>query len=213
MPGGHSVVAGVPPRLEWSGLLPRRPPSGDTVLRRIGSLGLRGFRARVGRVASAPVAQLLVGDSNSGEGAGTDRGRLGCVGEQLVRGHCAGVLRQHGRSTESQQRLREGPTTQSSAPNTRVALREVGLRADHIAGLQNRDNAPLFFSLFPQALRSPTVVPEQIKALLLDLEGAWTSKNWMGKLGHCLSGVCWPALGARTAPGREGTSPSVPGPT
>ena len=126
VPGGHSVVAGVPPRLEWSGLLPRRPPSGDTVLRRIGSLGLRGFRARVGRVASAPVARLLVGDSDSGEGAGTDHGRLGCVGEQLVGGHCAGVLRQHGRSTVSQQRLREGPTTQSSAPSTRVALREVG---------------------------------------------------------------------------------------
>ena len=124
MPGGHSVVAGVPPRLEWSGLLPRRPPSGDTVLRRIGSLGLRGFRARVGRVASAPVARLLVGDSNSGEGAGTDRGRLGCVGEQLVGGHRAGVLR--GNMAVVQSLNRGSAKDQSSAPNTRVALREVG---------------------------------------------------------------------------------------
>ena len=49
----------------------------------------------------------------------------------------------------------------------------VSLRADHIAGLQNRaavalsrDNAALFFSVFPQAPRSPTMVPEQFKALL-----------------------------------------------
>lgn len=71
---------------------------------------------------------------------------------------------------------------------------QVSLRADHIPGLRNngadalsRDNAVLFFSLFPQAPRYPTVVPESVSDVLLDREGSWTSKAWLGKLGLCLS--------------------------
>ena len=94
---------------------------------------------------------------------------------------------------------------------------QVSLRADHIPGLQNsgadalsRDNASLFFSLFPQAPRYPTVVPESVSGVLLDREGSWTSKVWMGKLDRCLSRVCPTTPGARTVPARGGTCYSVP---
>uniref|UniRef100_A0A1X7T1A6 Uncharacterized protein n=1 Tax=Amphimedon queenslandica TaxID=400682 RepID=A0A1X7T1A6_AMPQE len=56
------------------------------------------------------------------------------------------------------------------------------------------------------ALRSSSVVPEQVRTLLLDLKGAWTSKSWMEKLGCCLSRVCEPVHEARMALGKEGTS-------
>ena len=68
---------------------------------------------------------------------------------------------------------------------------EVSLRAKHIAGLWNgtadtlsRNNAPLFFSLFLQAPRCLTVVPDLVSAVLLNLEGSWMSKVWMARLGH-----------------------------
>ena len=98
-----------------------------------------------------------------------------------------------------------------------LARFEVSLRAEHIAGLQNgaadtlsRNNAPLFFSLFPQAPRCPTVVPDWVSAVLLDLEGSWTSKVWMARLGLCLSRVCRPVLGAHTQQEKEGTCCSAP---
>ena len=97
---------------------------------------------------------------------------------------------------------------------------QVSLRADHIPGLRNsrantlsRENAVLFFSLFPQAPRYPAVVLESVSGVLLDREGSWTSKVWMGKLGHCLSRVCPPAPGAHMVPARGGTCYSVPGQT
>ena len=93
-----------------------------------------------------------------------------------------------------------------------LAKLEVSLRTEHIAGLRkgvadalSRNNAPLFFSLFPQASRCPTVVPDLVSAVLLDLEGSWTSKVWMVRLGHCLSRVCLQVLGAHMWQGKEGS--------
>ena len=101
-----------------------------------------------------------------------------------------------------------------------LARFEVSLRAEHVAGLRNvaadallRNNATLFFSLFPQAPpppRCPTVVPDCISAVLLDLEGSWTSKVWMARLGLCLSRVCLPVRGVHMWQEKGGTCCSAP---
>uniref|UniRef100_A0A1X7U058 Uncharacterized protein n=1 Tax=Amphimedon queenslandica TaxID=400682 RepID=A0A1X7U058_AMPQE len=120
------------------------------------------------------------------------------------------------------QRLNAGSAREPLFNHLRVfvmllAHLEVSLLADHIAGVQNseadalsRNNAPLFFSICPQALRSPTVVPELIKIVFLGREGFWALKAWMTRQGHCLPRACLSAHGARTLSGKRGTCPSVP---
>ena len=92
-----------------------------------------------------------------------------------------------------------------------LARFEEALLAEHIAGLRNgmadtfsRNNAPLFFP------RCPMVVPDWVSAVLLDLEGSWTSKVWMARLGLCLSRVCLPVLGAHMRQEKGGTCCSAP---
>ena len=62
---------------------------------------------------------------------------------------------------------------------------EFGFKAEHVPGRNNkaadalsRNNQSAFFSLYPQAPRSPKVLPSQVIELLLDPSITWTSLRW-----------------------------------
>ena len=81
----------------------------------------------------------------------------------------------------------------------------VSVVVEHIPGRLNvaadalsMDNCSVLFSLLPQATRVASHQPSELVALLLDLEGAWTSRVWTGQLKSCSSMVFQPAQGATT---------------
>uniref|UniRef100_A0A1X7VWY6 Uncharacterized protein n=1 Tax=Amphimedon queenslandica TaxID=400682 RepID=A0A1X7VWY6_AMPQE len=62
---------------------------------------------------------------------------------------------------------------------------EISYRAFHVAGKSNwaadalsRDRMPDFFSIFPQAPKIPSGIPQPLLDLLLDTNLSWTSKHW-----------------------------------
>ena len=210
------MVAGVPVGLERSRFLPGWSAPCYRVLRCVGKLGLWGLYSGFSGVAPDSLARLVDRDSHSSQRGGSDRGQLGGLGEQMGRGHRTGILRQYGIGTVSENwdpRLNHLFRVLALL----LARFEVSLCAEHIAGPQNgaadalsRNNAPLFFSLFPQAPRYPTVIPDWVSAVLLDVEGSWTSKAWMARLGLCLSRVCLPVLRAHMRQEKGDTCCSAP---
>ncbi|MBF2755157.1 MAG: hypothetical protein ISN29_07865 [Gammaproteobacteria bacterium AqS3] len=77
-----------------------------------------------------------------------------------------------------------------------LARHQISYRAFHIAGRNNRaadalsrDDLHVYFSIFPQAPRTPTGFPQALTSLLLDSTLSWTSKSWKELFRGCLQEV------------------------
>ena len=74
----------------------------------------------------------------------------------------------------------------------------MSLTAWHVAGVLNqaadslsRNHLSLFLTLNPQALQGPTVVPDDLKELVLNHTLQWTAPSWTKLLASTLAAV-WP---------------------
>ena len=77
-----------------------------------------------------------------------------------------------------------------------LAQHQISYTAFHIAGRNNRaadalsrNDLHVYFSIFPQAPRTPTGFPLSLTSLLLDSSLSWTSRGWKELFRNCLREV------------------------